>query len=420
MGNSVFVGRLDKVRLVTAVAACIALVGAGLIATASADAAIRKGPKGAAFYKPPKKLLKGTHGKLVWQRNATGAVKPSGAAWTKRVLYLTKNFRTGKPGPVSGTVSVPKGTAPEGGWPLVTWGHGTTGIADKCAPSKVKKLTTDYIGYQEASINAFLKAGYAVAQTDYEGLGTAGVHPYLVGASEGRSMLDIVPAARRVSAKIGSKYAALGHSQGGHAALFAADEAGNGYLPDNLTLVGTVGYAPAARLYDQAQVLLSADETTPLFGQPSSLSGLIAMIVRGASVARPGEISAREVFKGKAKQLVPKIDTLCSPELGSAEYYGGIAPYQMLNTDSPDIAALEEALQEEMSPSGVDSPAPFLILHGSNDTTVLPLLTGLLVNDMAAGGSTVDLQEFTGLTHGSIVTDDDPKAAALAFLDARF
>ena len=39
-------------------------------------------------------------------------------------------------------------------------------------------------------------AGYVVAATDYEGLGTPGVHPYLVGESEGRSVLDAARAAR--------------------------------------------------------------------------------------------------------------------------------------------------------------------------------------------------------------------------------
>src|SRR5712671_4234697 len=36
---------------------------------------------------------------------------------------------------VSATVSIPAGNPPAGGWPLITWTHGTTGLAPQCAPS---------------------------------------------------------------------------------------------------------------------------------------------------------------------------------------------------------------------------------------------------------------------------------------------
>jgi hypothetical protein len=63
---------------------------------------------------------------------------------------------------------------------------------------------------------------------NYEGLGTYGVHPYLLGESEGRGILDIVPAVRQLAAEgvdgpeIAGEYVIIGHSQGGQAALFGA------------------------------------------------------------------------------------------------------------------------------------------------------------------------------------------------------
>nr|WP_306669980.1 hypothetical protein [Acinetobacter sp. YH12140] len=33
-------------------------------------------------------------------------------------------------------VFTPKTVAPAGGWKIVAWAHGTTGVADKCAPSR--------------------------------------------------------------------------------------------------------------------------------------------------------------------------------------------------------------------------------------------------------------------------------------------
>jgi hypothetical protein len=59
----------------------------------------------------------------------------------------------------------------------------------------------------------------------YQGLGTPGKHPYLIGEAEGRSVLDIVSAARQLDPKIGLRFLISGHSQGGQSALFAAGEA---------------------------------------------------------------------------------------------------------------------------------------------------------------------------------------------------
>ena len=88
---------------------------------------------------------------------------------------------------------------------VVTWAAGRAGLADLCAPSKQPDIASGTsgagIGYPRALIpmlQTFLDAGYVVAATDYEGLGTPGLHPLLVGESEGRGVLDAARAARGV------------------------------------------------------------------------------------------------------------------------------------------------------------------------------------------------------------------------------
>jgi hypothetical protein len=106
-------------------------------------------------------------------------------------------------------------------------------------------------------LNRFLRAGWAVAMTDYEGLGTYGVHPYLLGESEGRGILDIVPAVRELAAAddvngpgIAREYVIVGHSQGGQAALFGAHLAhrDSAVYADRGTLLGVAALAPASNL----------------------------------------------------------------------------------------------------------------------------------------------------------------------------
>ena len=139
----------------------------------------------------------------------------------------------------------------KGGWPVISYGHGTTGIADQCAPTRNTPggPAESYISYTDDILNSWLDAGYAIARSDYEGLGTPGTHPFLVGKSSGRGILDIVRAAHRLNPRISKKFVITGHSQGGHAALFAADQALT-WTPD-LQLKGTVAYAPASQLKEQ-------------------------------------------------------------------------------------------------------------------------------------------------------------------------
>ncbi|MCC6755149.1 MAG: hypothetical protein IT199_02105, partial [Solirubrobacterales bacterium] len=272
-------------------ALALLLAGAMLFGTAQvpqADAAAgisakagkgpKQGPAGLGFYQPPKRLPAG-HGKLIWQRKAGGSVPLKNAASTKLVLY-TSTSPSGKRVAVSGSVSVPKGKAPRGGWPIVSYGHGTTGIADKCAPSRNRKggVAEGYISYTDPVMNQWLKAGYAVARTDYQGLGTPGIHPFLVGKASGRGVLDIVRASRQLGMKISNKYLIAGHSQGGQAALFAAGQAAT-WTPE-LKLRGTVSYAPASHFKMQAQFL-------PSLTQPSGLTALATMLVRGMTVEYP-------------------------------------------------------------------------------------------------------------------------------------
>ena len=107
------------------------------------------------------------------------------AAW--RMMYLSESIQ-GEPIAVTGTAVVPSIAAPDGGRPILSVAHGTTGIADQCAPSHDPSSDV-------AAHIRYVNAGYLVAFSDYEGLGTPGRHPYVVGESEGRSVLDAATAA---------------------------------------------------------------------------------------------------------------------------------------------------------------------------------------------------------------------------------
>jgi pimeloyl-ACP methyl ester carboxylesterase len=142
------------------------------------------------------------------------------------VLYRSTGLY-GEPIAVSGIVIIPASPVPPHGRPVVAWAHPTSGVWPRCAPS-----LAIFLFQQIQGLRNMLRIGYVVAATDYPGLGTAGPHPYLVGISEGRAVLDSVRAARALpEAHAGRRFAVWGHSQGGQAALYAGLLA-RGYAPE--------------------------------------------------------------------------------------------------------------------------------------------------------------------------------------------
>jgi pimeloyl-ACP methyl ester carboxylesterase len=375
------------------------LAGILLVAVCApaASANVRPGPSGAAFYTPPSSLPAGKHGTSIWWRGLSGQAALKGGGANRLLLYRSTGV-DGKPTAVSGVLTVPKGKAPARGWPIVTWAHGTTGIADSCAPSRSNLQG----GYDHPLLQRWLKAGYAIVRTDYEGLGTPGPHPYLNGVSEGRSVLDAVLAARHADPGIGKDVVIAGHSQGGQAALFAAALA-NKWTP-SLKIRGTVAFAPVSHLSQQATALAGVGTT--------SLTSLAALILRGIDVANPG-LGMQALLTPQAAALYPQTDTTCLPDLSKPGSFGGL-PTSQLITPGANIAPIVAALAADDDPEGLKITTPLQIEQGSADTTVFPVFTQQTASALKATYKTYD-----GLNHGTVVTAAKPQADATAFVKRR-
>jgi len=198
--------------------ACLRLAAAGILA---AFLSLGAGGAAKALYDVEPSEIPGKPGSIIriWPLEGGGpGMGGNGEAF--RILYRSTD-PSGRPIPVSGAIYIPNGPAPAGGRNIIAWAHPTSGVVPPCAPS----LMPD-VGGMMWNLPNMISQGYIVVATDYPGLGTDGIHPYLIGESEARSVLDSVRAARALpNTGASNRFAVWGHSQGGHAALYTGEVA---------------------------------------------------------------------------------------------------------------------------------------------------------------------------------------------------
>lgn len=284
-------------------------------------------PPGDAFYDPPELGADGRRGDPIYQRPLPGdhpAALADGHNWL--VLYRSQDAAA-EPVATSGIIVLPKMDPPAGGFPVVSWAHGTVGVANGCAPSRDTPGSQAHPmnRYPHTLLNEFLRRGWAVVMTDYEGLGvTDRRHPYLLGASEAAGVLDIVCTARHLfGERIATRFAIVGHSQGGQAALFAAANAPAWIDESNpgLTLVAVAAIAPANHLLGvvRAGSLVNVANAGFAF-TPLLLCGAIAGAAAAGRTIDPAQVLSDVAYPEYWNQ----VDERCRAGLSLADSWGGL------------------------------------------------------------------------------------------------
>ncbi|WP_233529531.1 lipase family protein [Antrihabitans stalagmiti] len=298
------------------------------------------------------------------ERGALTAQQPGaptlGAASVTTIRYRSTSGVDGGGTEVSGTVFVPEGTPPPGGWPVVTVGHGTTGVGDECAPSR----HDDLLGSIRL-VKPLLERGYVVTVSDLQGLGTDGPHPYLEPNSAAYDLIDAVRAARILVPDASTRWAALGVSQGGQASWAAAERA-NDY-GDGLEFVGSANLSPAADISGFVNADGNVEVTVP---QQMFLPTLIA----GLTVLHP-ELNADAYLHG---ELAANKDTLLActgpavvRKLSVAQK---LSPEDSRPSTPADVDRMRGWLTELALPK-VRAAGPMLVVIGEKDTVILPQWT---------------------------------------------
>ncbi|MEE2769362.1 MAG: alpha/beta fold hydrolase [Actinomycetota bacterium] len=300
-----------------------------------------------------------------------------------RITYESESI-FGEPIEVTGLVVAPDLSATEPR-PVLSVAHGTVGLADQCAPSK-QQIPSSLLGM----IEPFINAGWVVVASDYEGLGSPGLHQYIVGESEARGVFDIVRAARSISG-LGATgpLVVWGHSQGGHAAMHAGQRWTD--LAPELDLVGVAAGAPPSQFPFLNEFLRNGP-----------FQGYLVMVGASWSATYP-ELDFEKFVNPEYLPLLEELEKGCTGHIFAV--FNPIPYDEFLSVD--DILAIPEwnARMMENDPGQSPTQVPTVILHGTNDEQIPFIASQLLLGQQCAFDShpPIELKEYPETNHGTSV-----------------
>src|SRR3984957_180907 len=333
------------------------------------------------FYESPLPVVPKNAGSLIRSEVAQEYSLPPGVTAT-RILYYTRT-PAGVDAVSSGVVLVPYGTPPPGGWPLIAWSHGTSGVAHSCAPSLMRSLFYNWEGLFE-----YVMLGFAVVATDYAGLGTDGRHAYVDMLSNGADVIYSVPAARSAVSNLSSKWVIVGHSQGGLSSLGVAE------LEEEIkdpNFLGTVALAGASDLQASIQAVLKA--RSPV------LNGLIAFWVYGVKTVYP-ELNLNDVLTNRALSIYDaSVESGCSAASGA---FAAIPTDEILQPDWSNNRYIKQFLARDR-PGAQSVFGPLLLVGGGDDPLFTESAGRKIFQRLCAAGAQIQHKIYPGLSHDPVV-----------------
>lgn len=300
---------------------------------------------------------------------------------------------------VSGALFLPRGAPPAGGWPVVAWAHGTTGIADICAPSARPRGDRD-----SRYLSSWLDAGFAVVASDYQGLGVPGIHPYSNYRASSYSVIDSARAAIAAAGLgIANKVVLAGQSQGAGVVVAAAGYA-PGYAAD-LHIAGVVatGAPNLSRAAIESGLASSATDVM--------VTGAYAMIGYELTRTHP-ELKAETIFTPEGREIEHMVGRMCLPELMQEVAKRRLDPAHAFRP-----GMLKRLWDTDIGLRAFPSltlPEPIFFGIGTADTAALPMTTLKLVSDLCARGNIVAVHMYQGKDHAGVVNSAAPDAIRFA------
>ncbi|WP_439593717.1 alpha/beta fold hydrolase [Microbacterium sp.] len=300
-----------------------------------------------------------------------------------RIMYRSTDLN-GDPVIATGVVVVPVTPAPPGGRTILSWAHPTTGSARECAPSYGFDPYTGIEG-----LRSLLDRGFAVVATDYTGMGAEGADSYLIGTTEGNNVLDAARAAQHVLGdSVSDRLVLWGHSQGGQAALFAAERARD--------------YAPEFDLEAVAVAAPAADLTDLLGAHLDDISGVTIGSYAFSAYSEIYDVPISDILTPAAIAIQPQMNELCLLSNIAELHRIGEPVVGDFTTSDPTTTEPWATFLKDNSAGSVAFDAPLFIAQGLDDELVIPEDTKDFAEHEASLGMRVTYHEISFATHGTV------------------
>ncbi len=315
----------------------------------------------------------------------------AGAGAAYRILYSTTDQHDA-PAVSTAAVFVPRTPAPPGGYPVIAWAHGTVGLGDDCTPSALPRTPRD-----DEYLSHWLDQGYVIVASDYAGLGTPGLMSYLNSVTTAHGVIDSVIAAHRMDLALSPKWAIVGQSQGGGAAVASARwatefSAGSGL--DYRGVVATGTPANIQKFVAQAGPDLQLPELGPV------ANAYTAYIIAALREARP-DLDVNSVLSPAGLNAAARAETVCVHPL--TDELAQLSPTDMFSAPLISIPGVEDALNDFMGTPVSGYDRPMFLGVGLLDRDVPPASTLAFYDQLVANNQNVELRIYPEQDHSGTV-----------------
>lgn len=329
------------------------------------------------------------------------ALSVAGAGQAYRILYSTIDQHD-RPAVSTAVVFTPKSPPPQGGWPVVAWAHGTVGLGDVCTPSALTRT-----GRDGEYLTHWLDQGYVVVGSDYAGLGTPGLMSYLNSVTSARGVVDSVIAAHSLDMDLSPKWAVVGQSQGGGAAVatarWATEFSAESHAGSTLDYRGVVATGTPANVEAIVKQAGPAMAVPPELGPMAS--AYTAYIVAALREARP-DLDLDRVLTPAGRSAADDAETLCAAELADA--LADITVPGFFTAPITSIPGAAEAIDAFLGIPTTGYDRPVFLAVGLQDRDVPPTLTLTFADALKANGQDVTLKVYPDADHSGTVLDSIP------------
>ena len=319
------------------------------------------------------------------------AMSLTGAGPAYRVLYSTVDQHD-QPAVSTGAVFLPPGPAPEGGFPVIAWAHGTVGLGDDCTPSALPRSPRD-----DEYLSHWLNQGYAVVASDYAGLGTPGLMSYLNSVTTAHGVVDSVIAAHDMGLPLSPEWAIVGQSQGGGAAVASARWATEFSAGTGLDYRGVVATGTPANIDNfvrQAGPALQLPELGPV------ANAYTAYILAAFREARP-DLDINSVLTPEGLAAAERAETVCVRPL--TDELADLTPAAFFSAPLSSIPGMADALYEYMGTPSTGFDRPLFLGVGLLDRDVPPASTLAFYDQLVANNQNVTLRIYPEEDHSGTV-----------------